>query len=73
MESKLPSNSRPVTQLTRDGIYLALYDSIYKAEAATGVHCRNIYKVCEGLRKTAGGFVWRDATAHDKIRRDNGI
>ncbi len=64
---------RAVTQLTKDNTFINMYDSLYDAEIATKVQRRNIYKVCEGLRETAGGFVWRDSTKNDRTRRASGL
>ena len=35
-----------------------IYDSIAEAQRDTGVPHQNIVKVCQGTRKTAGGFEW---------------
>lgn len=40
------------------GKTVAKYCSLHRAEVVTGVCWQNIYKVCRGLRRTAGGFAW---------------
>ena len=47
--------------LTIDGEVVALYYGAMEAERATGVCFQNIFKVCNGERKTAGGYRWRFA------------
>ncbi len=50
--------SKEVQQL-KDGQVLATYPSIKEAERVTGIYNSNIVKVCQGKRKTAGGYQWR--------------
>ena len=50
--------SKEVQQL-KDGQVLATYPSIKEAERITGIYNSNIVKVCQGKRKTAGGYQWR--------------
>lgn len=38
---------------------IAEYDSLIDAERQTGVSSKQIYKVCHGLRKTSGGYIWK--------------
>lgn len=48
-----------VEQYDLNGNLLATFSSIIEAERATGVHNPNITKVIKGIRKTAGGFKWK--------------
>lgn len=49
----------PIVQYNKNGKKIKEFDSI--SNACTELHiCRScIYKVCIGIRKTAGGFVWK--------------
>lgn len=49
--------SKPVIQLTLDGKTIGEYSSITVANIQTGIN--HIGDVCRGVRKTAGGFIWR--------------
>ena len=48
---------------TQTGETLAWYASMNEAERHTRVFAQNIKKVVQGTRKTAGGFIWKEATA----------
>ena len=48
----------PVRQLSLDDKEIAIYESLTEAERQTGINHRNISLVCQGKRKTAGGFKW---------------
>lgn len=50
--------SKPVVQYPTDGVFMAEYSSIHEAGRITGIAYQNIYKVCRGKRKTAGGYLW---------------
>lgn len=50
--------SKPVVQYTSDGVFMALYLSTHEAERVTGISQANICSVCQGKRKTAGGYIW---------------
>ncbi len=55
-------SSRAVNQYTRDGQYLATFDSITLAERHLSFKSpgkSNISRVCSSERRTAGGFVWK--------------
>lgn len=49
--------SKPVAQFTVEGKLIAEYNSITEACSKTGIN--HISGVCRGVRKTAGGFIWR--------------
>lgn len=53
--------STPILCLSKEGDILGEYFGAMEAERETGVCFQNIFKVCNGERKTAGGFVWRYA------------
>ena len=48
---------KPVLQFTKDGEFIKEYPSIKEAQDELSIH--QISKVCNGKRKTAGGFKWR--------------
>lgn len=50
--------SIPILCLALDGTYLNKYYGAMEAQRETGVCFQNIFKVCNGERKTAGGFKW---------------
>lgn len=56
---KLKQRQKAVKQYTIDGEFLAEYHAILEATRQTNVHRNTIVWVCEGKRKTAGGFTWR--------------
>jgi len=55
------SLSKPVKQLTRDGILIRVFYGIHEAGRETNINYRNIYLVLAGQRKTAGGYKWEYA------------
>ena len=50
---------RAVVQDDPKSIYLQNHVSISAASLDTGVDRSSIWKVCNGLRETAGGYKWR--------------
>lgn len=50
--------SKPVLQITREGIVVEEYYSISNAGREAGVRFTAISACCNGERRTAGGFVW---------------
>ena len=72
IKSKLKQSShcRPIIQLTKEGIFVAKYESIVDASKVTKIEHTNIIqcakgrplKCCDGklrIRRYAGGFIWR--------------
>lgn len=53
--------SKRIQQFTKDGCFIAEYESSHEAERKTGVRSGNISKCCRGLVNTAGGYIWRYA------------
>ena len=51
--------SKAVVKMNLNGLELEKYYSINQASRENGVHYQSISKVCNGKRKTAGGFKWR--------------
>ena len=57
------TQGRPVIQLNNGNVVEEFY-STQEASRQTGVPQANIYKVCVGERKTAGGYEWRFKNEH---------
>ena len=53
--------STPILCLSMDGAVLHKYYGALEAERETGVCFQNIFKVCNGERKSAGGYRWQYA------------
>ena len=54
-------NSRAIIQYTKDGVFVAIFDSARTAQRETGVNNAKICDCCKGRRKTSGGFRWEYA------------
>jgi hypothetical protein len=52
------SNGKPVMQYSFDGKIIAVYQSASEAARSTGLQFSHISAVCNGRRKTCGGFKW---------------
>lgn len=62
--------AQPVIQMDLEGNYIAKYESMTKAQEATGIDKIYISNCCDPLRrqKTAGGYKWKYA---DKQKEEN--
>lgn len=58
-ESMARAVGKPVTQYTRDGVFIKEYKSIAEAGRTSTVKKNNIGLVLSGRNKTAGGFIWK--------------
>lgn len=56
---KLNPTSKAVLQYTKDGVFVAEYESESIAKQITGIDNRHIGECCLGKRKTAGKHMWR--------------
>jgi hypothetical protein len=54
-----------VFQYSKDGLFIAEYDSYSEAERCTGVNHRTISIVCDDNTSSAGGFLWFSHKASD--------
>ena len=53
------SRNTAIIQICKDtGKQLAEFFSIHEAERVTGIATQNIWKVCNGRRKSAGNYIW---------------
>lgn len=50
---------KPVLQYTKDMEFVAEYTGAKEAEMKTDIDKSDIGRCCRGIRKTAGGYVWR--------------
>jgi len=50
---------KPVIQFNKNGECLAMFGSINEAARRTGCDDGHISKVCNGKRKTTGGYIWK--------------
>lgn len=48
-----------VSQYTLDEVFVKEYESILDAEWETGIYNGRISSVCRGVKKTAGGYIWK--------------
>ena len=65
----------PVTILRpadNGGVSGETFESIAEASRRTGTKRRDIKAVCEGIRRTAGGFRWVYAYNDDELKRIQG-
>lgn len=51
------ANGKPVLQYTIGGCFVREWICMREAQRETGI--RNIYEVCNGKRKTSGGYIWK--------------
>ena len=57
--TKTPPHERKVSQFDLDGNFIKEWKSQAEIERVLGIYQANIYKVCSGKRKQAGGFKWK--------------
>ena len=50
---------KPIAQYTVDGSCIAKYDSLLEASNATGICQSHISQCANGIRKQAGGYIWK--------------
>lgn len=52
------AQSKKVAKMKNGGI-IEIYDSLHDVTRKTGISFKNVCSVCNGLRKTAGGYEWK--------------
>ena len=62
-----------VIQLSTDGKRLKKYSSIKEAALKSGCEKTNISRVCNGQRKTCGGYIWKYYTPPNIKEKDNSL
>jgi len=55
------ANMRCIKQYSKDGSFIAEYESIAEAARILGISPGNIPSTCRGKHKSAGGYIWRYA------------
>ena len=58
---KLPQNRKKVSQYDLNGNYIQTFNSLKEAQEKTNIAKSSICTVCRGIRKQAGGFIWKYA------------
>lgn len=58
----IEKKGRPVLQYTKEGVFVAKYKSLKEAGRAVNRNSSNIAMVCNGVNKSAAGYVWQYAT-----------
>lgn len=67
--SKDIPTSKKIVQLSKDGFFVAYWDSIKDAGISLGISKGHICKCCKGKRNHTGGFKWMYATDYNPVRR----
>lgn len=62
VQKRAESNKKDIEQYDLYGNLVAQYHGIVEASIVTGIEKTSICKVCKGVRKTAGGYIWRYAS-----------
>ena len=57
MTGQYNARQTPVLQFSKDGEFIAEYQSIAEAERCFG--CNHIWDCCMGKRKSCGGYLWK--------------
>ena len=58
-KGKIYAPTKSVIQYSKDGEFIAEYNSVMEASRYTGCDNSIICKCCKGKRKSAGGFIWK--------------
>ena len=53
------ANSKKVLQLTKAGEFICEWSSMNEASRQLKINCGHICSCCKGIRKSAGGYVWK--------------
>lgn len=56
------AKSKPITQQTKDGVFIKHYPSIKEAARCLNIGYSEISKCCMNKLKSAGGFMWKYAS-----------
>lgn len=54
-----PKVVREVDQFNKSGKYIKSFDSVKEAASAVGCFDGDISRCCKGIRKSAGGYIWK--------------
>lgn len=65
------SQSIAVIQLDKDTLEpITEYESLHDITEKTDICWQNVWKVCNGIRKTAGGYKWKYKEGSETIRKE---
>lgn len=53
------STKRKVEQYSKDGNFIATFETVGEASKKTGVSTSGIYATCNNQQKTSGGYIWK--------------
>ena len=67
----IPKSSKPVIQMTKDGVRIAEFKSCVHASMELGIKDAQIRRVCQGKRKSYSGFIWRYKDDFNGISSNN--
>ena len=56
---KIYASTKSVVQYSKEGEFIAEYNSVMEASRQTGCDNSSISKCCNGTRKSTGGFIWK--------------
>lgn len=59
--------SKPIIQMTRNGIFIRRYNSIKEAESFTGILSTKICDALKGRHQTSGGYIWKYEKGNDLL------
>lgn len=59
IKTMVDKNKKIVNQYDLEGNFIKKWESIKSAELQLNIPNQNICKVCQGKRKTAGGYIWK--------------
>lgn len=57
----------PVGQYTKDNVFIKKFSGACEAKDELNIDRSTILKVCKGIRKTAGGFIWKYLSKDDTL------
>lgn len=55
------ANSKPILMFSKDGTCVQSFSSAHSAEETVGVLHSHISQCCNGIRQSAGGYIWKFA------------
>ena len=58
-ETRRIKYGKKISQYTKEGVFIASFDSIVEAAEKNGLTRRNVQAGVSGYSKTAGGFIWK--------------
>jgi len=53
------ANSKEIMQCDKNGTIIKVWSSITEASKETNINLGNISSTCLGIRKSAGGYIWK--------------